>query len=57
MRPITYTDVKQLLPLAGKPVSEYALLNLIELGIKDINIVLGEVGYKKVQDHYGDGKK
>ena len=57
LRPITYTDVKQLLPLAGKPVSEYALLNLIELGIRDINIVLGEVGYKEVQDHYGDGTK
>lgn len=57
LRPITYTDVKQLLPLAGKPVSEYALVNLIELGIRDINIVLGEVGYKEVQDHYGNGKK
>lgn len=26
LRPLTYTDVKQLLPIAGKPVSEYALL-------------------------------
>ena len=57
LRPITYTDVKQLLPLAGKPVSEYALLNLIEIGIREINIVLGEVGHKEVQDYYGDGKK
>ncbi len=57
LRPLTYTDVKQLLPLAGKPVSEYALMNLIDIGIKEINIVLGEVGYKEVQDYYGDGKK
>jgi len=57
LRPLTYTDVKQLLPLAGKPVSEYALLNLIEIGIRDINIVLGDVGHKEVQDYYGDGKK
>lgn len=55
LRPLTYTDVKQLLPLAGKPVSEYALLNLIEIGITKINIIVGEVGQKEVIDYYGDG--
>lgn len=57
LRPLTYTDVKQLLPLAGKPVSEYALLNLIGLGIRDINIVLGEIGSDEVRSYYGNGKK
>lgn len=57
LRPLTYTDVKQLLPLAGKPVSEYALLNLIEIGIKEINIIVGEIGKREVQEYYGDGKK
>ena len=57
LRPLTYTDVKQLLPLAGRPVSEYALMNLIEIGIKEVNIVLGEVGQREVQDYYGDGSK
>jgi dTDP-glucose pyrophosphorylase len=32
LRPLTYTDVKQLLPVAGKPVSEYALINMINIG-------------------------
>ena len=41
LRPLTYPDVKQLLPLAGKPVSEYALLNLLEIGITDVNIIVG----------------
>ncbi len=57
LRPLTYTDVKQLLPLAGKPVSEYALMNLIDIGIKEVNIVLGEVGHKEVQGYYGNGSK
>lgn len=57
LRPLTYTDVKQLLPLAGKPVSEYALLNLIEIGITEINIILGEVGEREVREYYGDGSK
>lgn len=57
LRPLTYTDVKQLLPLAGRPVSEYALLNLIEIGVKEINIIVGEVGEKEVRECYGDGSK
>ena len=57
LRPLTYTDVKQLLPLAGKPVSEYALLNLIELGITEVNIIVGEIGEKEVRDYYGNGSK
>ncbi len=57
LRPLTYTDVKQLLPVAGKPVSEYALLNLIELGIKDINIIVGDVGQSEVREYYSDGSK
>ena len=50
LRPLTYTDVKQLLPLAGKPVSEYALQNLIEIGITEVNIIVGEIGEKEVRE-------
>ncbi|MEM3828758.1 MAG: sugar phosphate nucleotidyltransferase [Conexivisphaerales archaeon] len=57
LMPLTYTDVKQLLPLAGKPVSGYALMNLIELGIKDVNIVLGGIGANEVKSYYGDRGK
>lgn len=57
LRPLTYTDVKQLLPLAGKPVSEYALLNLMEIGINKVNIIVGEIGEKEVREYYGDGSK
>ena len=57
LRPFTYTDVKQLLPIAGKPISTYALENLIEVGIKDINIVIGSVGGDEVKKYYGNGEK
>ena len=30
LRPFTYTDAKQLVPIAGKSISEYALENLTE---------------------------
>lgn len=57
LRPLTYTDVKQLLPVAGKPISEYALENLMELGIKEVNIVIGSIGGNEVRNYYGDGSK
>ncbi len=57
LKPITYTEVKQLLPVAGKPISQYCLEDMIAIGIKEINIVLGNVGAADVQQHYGDGKK
>lgn len=57
LRPLTYTDVKQLLPIAGKPVSEYALQNLIEIGVDEVNIIVGEVGEKEVREYYSNGAK
>lgn len=57
LRPLTYSDVKQLLPIAGKPISEYALENLIEIGITDINIIVGSVGGEDVRNYYGNGSK
>ena len=57
LRPLTYTDVKQLLPIAGKPVSEYVLEGLMEIGIKEVNIIVGEIGANEVRGYYGDGSK
>ena len=57
LRPLTYTDVKQLLPIAGKPISEYALVNMIDIGINEINIVIGSIGGEEVKRYYGDGSK
>ncbi|HEY7350400.1 MAG TPA: glucose-1-phosphate thymidylyltransferase [Ktedonobacterales bacterium] len=42
LRPLTYTRAKQLLPLANKPVLFYAIEALIEAGICDIGIVVGD---------------
>lgn len=42
LRPLTYTRAKQLLPLANKPVLFYAIEALIQAGIRDIGIVVGD---------------
>jgi glucose-1-phosphate thymidylyltransferase len=55
LRPLTHSGPKQLIPIANKPVSQYAVEDLLACGIKEIAFILGDVHPEKVKDHYGDG--
>jgi glucose-1-phosphate thymidylyltransferase len=55
LRPITHTGPKQLVPVANKPVLEYAVEDLREAGITDIGVVLGHKGRGDIQNVLGDG--
>ncbi|MDH3735666.1 MAG: glucose-1-phosphate thymidylyltransferase [Nitrosopumilus sp.] len=57
LRPLTHTGPKQLLPIANKPMSQYALEDLKTAGITDIGIIIGDVHPDKVKEYYGDGQK
>jgi len=39
--PITYSQQKQLIPVANKPILFYAIEDIIEAGIEDIGIIVG----------------
>ncbi|HWQ20814.1 MAG TPA: glucose-1-phosphate thymidylyltransferase, partial [Methanotrichaceae archaeon] len=41
LRPLTYSQQKQLIPVANMPVLFYAIEDIIEAGISDIGIILG----------------
>jgi glucose-1-phosphate thymidylyltransferase len=56
LRPFTYTNAKQLVPIANKPVIFYAIEQLVETGIKDIGIVVGDTG-EQVAAAVGDGSR
>ena len=50
LRPLTHTGPKQLLPIANKPMIQYAIEKLRINGINEIIIVLGKTFRKKVED-------
>jgi glucose-1-phosphate thymidylyltransferase len=55
LRPITHTGPKQLVPVANKPVLQYAIEDMRDAGITEIGIVLGNAGGDAVQAFLGDG--
>lgn len=56
LRPLTYTGAKQLVPVANKPVLFYAIEDLVEAGITDIGIVVGDTA-DQIMAAVGDGQQ
>lgn len=57
LRPLTHTGPKQLLPIANKPMSQFALEDLKKAGITEIGIIIGDVYPEKVRQYYGTGEQ
>ena len=56
LRPLTYTSAKQLVPVANKPVLFYGIEALVDAGITDIGIVVGDT-QAEIRAAVGDGSK
>jgi len=56
LRPLTFTQAKQLVPVANKPVLFYGIEALVEAGIKEIGIVVGDTK-DEIMDAVGDGSR
>ena len=56
LRPLTFTQAKQLVPVANKPVLFYGIEALAEAGIKEIGIVVGETK-QEIKDAAGSGDR
>jgi glucose-1-phosphate thymidylyltransferase len=59
LRPLTHTGVKQIIPVANKPVIEYCIEDLVSAGIHEIAIIVGYTPDKiqSVIDTVGDGSR
>jgi glucose-1-phosphate thymidylyltransferase len=56
LRPLTYTSAKQLVPVANKPILFYGVEALVEAGIHDIGVVVGET-QAEIRAALGDGSR
>jgi glucose-1-phosphate thymidylyltransferase len=54
LRPLTHTQAKQLIPIAGQPILFHALDAIAEAGIREVGVVLGQTG-PEVRAAVGDG--
>ena len=56
LQPLTSTHAKQLVPIANKPVLFYVLETIVESGITDIGIIVGET-HESIRAAVKDGKR
>lgn len=56
LRPITHTQAKQLIPVAGIPILFHALQAISDTGIKEVGIVVGSTA-AEVRAAVGDGSR
>jgi glucose-1-phosphate thymidylyltransferase len=56
LRPITHTSAKQLVPIANKPILFYGIEDMVEAGIKQVGIIIGQTG-AEVREAVGDGSR
>jgi glucose-1-phosphate thymidylyltransferase len=50
LRPLTYTQPKPLIPVAGKPIISFIVDRLLDLGVKEFIFVIGYLG-EKIKDY------
>lgn len=56
LRPLTFSQAKQLIPVANKPVLFYGIEALKEAGINEIGIVVGDTK-EEIREAVGDGSR
>ena len=56
LRPITHTSAKQLVPVANKPILFYGIEDMVEAGIKEIGIIVGDTA-EEIMAAVGDGSR
>lgn len=56
LRPITHTSSKQLVPVANKPILFYAIEHMVEAGITEIGMIVGDTE-PEIRAAVGDGSR
>ena len=56
LRPLTFSSNKQLLPILNKPLLLYPFESIVEVGIKEIGLIVNETR-PAIENLLGDGSK
>lgn len=56
LRPLTHTRAKQLMPVANKPILFYGIEAILQAGITDIGIIVGDTA-EEIRAAAGDGSR
>ena len=56
LRPITHTSAKQLVPVANKPILFYGIEHLVDGGVDDVGIIVGDTR-NEIMSAVGDGSR
>src|SRR3981189_3608031 len=56
LRPITHTSAKQLVPIANKPILYYAIESVVNAGITEIGMIVGDTE-AEIRAAVGDGSR
>ncbi len=56
LRPLTYDIPKPMLPVAGRPILERLVLQLVGSGVRDIFLAINYLG-DVIEEHFGDGRR
>ncbi|NPV91613.1 MAG: glucose-1-phosphate thymidylyltransferase [Firmicutes bacterium] len=56
LRPLTFTNAKQLLPLANKPILFHIIEKLVKAGLRDVGIIVGDTR-EEVEKTVGNGDR
>ncbi|MEU7006255.1 glucose-1-phosphate thymidylyltransferase [Streptomyces sp. NPDC046332] len=56
LRPFSYSMPKQLIPIVNKPVLEYAVENIVDLGVSEIAVIVGDRA-AQITEALGDGSR
>ncbi len=57
LRPLTHTSAKHLIPLANKPALEFGVEKIVECGITEIGLIIGEDNGEDIKKAIGDGER
>ena len=57
LRPLTFSIAKHLIPVANKPVLHFAIENLVEVGVREIGLIVSKESWPIIEGAIGDGQQ